>query len=147
MGGIGVFITIWMGALLATQVGVNAVLRDRAESAILAALISTATSTTSLVIVTLLARERFPPLSQLGSAPWWIWTGGLMGALYVALAPVFAVRLGGAVFFAMVLVGQMLAAMAFDHFGLFGLPQQDLELAKVIGVGFLVAGVVLIRGL
>ncbi len=146
MGGAAVLATIGMGTLLAAQVGVNGVLRDRTESAILAAMISTATSTTALLLVTLLARERLPAFSQLSSAPWWIWTGGLMGALYVALAPVMAGRLGGAFFFALVLVGQMVAALAIDHYGLMGFPQHDVNLSKVIGVGLLVAGVVLIRG-
>lgn len=146
MGGAAVLMTIGMGTLLAAQVGVNGVLRDRTNSAILAAMISTTTSTTTLLLVTLLARERLPASSLLTSAPWWIWTGGLMGALYVALAPVMAGRLGGAFFFALVLVGQMLAALVIDHFGLLGLPQQEVSVPKVIGVGLLVAGVVLIRG-
>jgi transporter family-2 protein len=146
MGGAAVLMTVGMGTLLAAQVGVNSVLRDRTESAILAAMISTATSTTTLLLVTVFARERLPTFSQLADAPWWIWTGGLMGALYVALAPVMADRLGGAFFFALVLVGQMVAALVIDHYGLMGFPQHDVSVPRVIGVGLLVAGVVLIRG-
>jgi bacterial/archaeal transporter family-2 protein len=146
MGSAAVLMTIGMGTLLAMQVGVNGVLRDRTNSAILAAMISTATSTSTLLVVTLLARERLPATAQLTSAPWWIWTGGLMGALYVALAPVMADRLGGSFFFALVILGQMLAALVIDHFGLLGLPPEDINLPKVIGAGLLVVGVVLIRG-
>jgi transporter family-2 protein len=145
MAGLAIVLTVWMGSLLATQVGVNGLLRERTGSAIHAAMISTAVSTTSLLIVNVIRGEAWPPLPDLAHMPWWLWTGGLMGALYVALAPVLAVRMGGAVFFAIVLVGQMTAALIFDQFGLLGLPQHDISLPRVAGALMLVAGVVLIR--
>jgi transporter family-2 protein len=145
MAGLAVLLTVWMGSLLVTQVGVNGLLRDRTGSAIHAAMISTAVSTTSLLILNLVRGQPWPPLPELAQMPWWLWTGGLMGALYVALAPVLAVRMGGAFFFAAVLLGQMLAALIFDQFGLLGLPQHDISLPRVLGVIMLIAGVVLIR--
>jgi transporter family-2 protein len=108
-------------------------------------MISTAVSSTSLLLVTLIRGHAWPSFSEMTSMPWWLWTGGLMGALYVALAPLLAVRMGGAVFFAVVLVGQMLAAMIFDQYGLLGLPQHDFSIPRLLGAMMLVAGVVLIR--
>ncbi len=42
-------------------------------------------------------------------------------------------------------VGQMLGSLAFDHFGLLGLPQQPANAMRLGGAALLVIGVVLIR--
>jgi len=39
----------------------------------------------------------------------------------------------------------MLGSLAFDHFGLFGVPQHSASLVRLAGVAFLILGVVLIR--
>jgi transporter family-2 protein len=54
-------------------------------------------------------------------------------------------RLGAATVLALIVVGQMLGALAFDHFGLLGLPQHPASLARLAGAAFLLFGVVLVR--
>jgi transporter family-2 protein len=39
----------------------------------------------------------------------------------------------------------MLASIVFDQFGLLGLAQRSVDLPRLIGVGLLIGGVVLIR--
>ena len=46
---------------------------------------------------------------------------------------------------ALLVTGQMLASVALDHFGLFGLVQRSIDRPGVIGVILLIGGVVLIR--
>jgi transporter family-2 protein len=46
---------------------------------------------------------------------------------------------------AWVLAGQMLAAMALDHFGLLGYPLHPLSLGRLAGIILLIAGVLMIR--
>jgi transporter family-2 protein len=53
--------------------------------------------------------------------------------------------LGAATFLALAVVGQMLAALVIDHFGLFGLPPQAASPARAAGVALLIAGVILVR--
>jgi bacterial/archaeal transporter family-2 protein len=138
--------TIGLGTLLAIQVAVNGRLRVRTDEPVHAALISTCISTISLLLYsTLVVRQPVPDLTNLKSAPWWIWTGGLMGAAYVAFSLVLVTRLGGAMFLALVVVGQMSMAMVMDHFGLFGLTRHEISPLRVLGASFLVVGVVLIR--
>jgi bacterial/archaeal transporter family-2 protein len=140
-----VLIAVGMGSLLAVQAGINAQLRLRTGDAIQAALISTSVSTASLLIVTLIRRHPIAPLHQLTNGPWWIWTGGLLGAVIVALTLVLVTRLGSAVLFASIILGQLLAALAIDHYGLFGVPQHSVNGQRITGAVMLVAGVVLIR--
>src|SRR5262249_23383134 len=118
-----VTIAVAMGGFLAVQVAVNGRLRLRAGDPAHAALISTSISTLSLLLYSVaVVRKPWPDSTQLTSAPWWIWTGGLLGAVYVATSLVLLSRLGGAILFASIVVGQMLATLVLDHFGLFGLP-------------------------
>jgi len=81
----------------------------------------------------------------LRTGPWWMWTGGLIGAIYVAVSLNLAQRLGATVLVAVVLIGQMIAAILVDHYGLFGLDQQEISPLRILGVICLIVGVVLIR--
>jgi bacterial/archaeal transporter family-2 protein len=85
------------------------------------------------------------PAGAVARIPWWAWSGGLFGALYIGLAIVLVPQLGTATFVALLLAGQMLASVAFDHYGAFGLAERPVDLPRMIGVALLVAGVVLIR--
>ena len=43
------------------------------------------------------------------------------------------------------MTGQMIAALALDHFGWLDVQERPIDLPRVIGVALLVGGVVLIR--
>jgi transporter family-2 protein len=70
-----------------------------------------------------------------------LFLGGLLVAFYVLsvtwIAPRFGV--GNAVFF--VLLGQMIAAAAIDHFGLFGARVSPLSPTRAAGIALMAAGV------
>lgn len=80
-----------------------------------------------------------------GGGAWVAWTGGILGAIFIATAILMVPRLGGASVMALIVVGQMLGALVLDHFGLFGVPQHPVNLLRLAGAGCLVLGVVLIR--
>lgn len=134
-----------IGALAAMQPVINARLGNFAGSTALTALMSTTMSTTLLLIYALIIRPERPSLSQLSAGPWWMWTGGLIGAAYVAVSLSVAQRLGATTLAAVILVGQMAAAVAADHYGLFGLAQHQITPLRILGVLFLLLGVALIR--
>jgi len=54
-------------------------------------------------------------------------------------------QIGAATFIGLVITGQMLASVAFDHFGWLGLTQRPIDAPRLIGVALLIGGVVLIR--
>lgn len=80
-----------------------------------------------------------------GPTSWLSWTGGLFGALFIGTAILMVPRLGAATVLALIVVGQMLGSLAFDHFGLFGLPHHPVSLTRLAGAASLLLGVVLIR--
>jgi bacterial/archaeal transporter family-2 protein len=139
-------IAVGMGTFLALQAGVNGRLRLRAGDPVHAALISTTISTLSLLIYSVaVVRKPWPDPAVMASAPWWIWTGGLMGAAYVVTSLVLITRLGGALTLSLLVVGQMLAALIIDHFGLLGISRHEITPIRALGAVCLVTGVVLIR--
>ncbi|HEY9789167.1 MAG TPA: DMT family transporter [Candidatus Obscuribacterales bacterium] len=133
------------GACSVTQIAVNARLREAVESPIAATLISIMVS--ALVLIPILSaglwgRGRFDNLQAL---PWWAWIGGACGAFFLVANIVSIPRLGAALTVACALVGQVIAAMLIDSFGLFGVPKTLPNPYRMCGAAMLVLGVVLLQ--
>lgn len=133
------------GLCLPTQAGINAQLGEWTRSPVLAALISFAVGTAALFVYALIARIPLPALASVGAQPWWLWSGGLLGAFFVAVAVVLVPKLGATTMLALILAGQLLASLVFDHFGLLGFPIHPISAGRLLGVALLGAGVLLIR--
>ena len=133
------------GIGLPTQAGINAQLGLWTRSSIIAALISFAVGTLALGIVTVTTALPFPLWSSAAALPWWIWSGGLLGAFFVAASTFIAPQLGATTMLALILAGQIVASVLFDHFGLLGYPLHPLNLQRALGLLLLIAGVLLIR--
>ena len=70
---------------------------------------------------------------------------GIFGAIFIGTAIFMVPRLGAATVLALIVVGQMIGSLAFDHFGLFGVPQHAANPVRLAGAAFLVLGVTLVR--
>lgn len=145
MTSIYLIIALVGGLALTFQAGVNAQLGVRVGNPVRAAFISFAVGTVALLIFSLAQRSPWPQVQPLAAAPWWVWIGGLLGAVYVILTVTVAPQLGAAVFFALVVGGQMLASLVADHFGWVGFPLHPISLGRVAGAALILAGVVLVR--
>jgi transporter family-2 protein len=78
-------------------------------------------SATCLLLYQVVVRSKWPAAAQFSGMPWWVWTGGLLGAFNV-LAPVLLVgRLGAALLFTVIITGQLICALLVDHLGVLGL--------------------------
>jgi len=133
------------GFCLPTQAGINTQLNLWSQSAVLAATISFAVGTIGLLVYALLLRIPWPTVGAINQHPWWIWTGGLLGAFLVASTVVLAPRLGAASMIALIIAGQMTASLALDHFGWLGYQVQPISGLRILGGVLLVSGVMLIR--
>jgi bacterial/archaeal transporter family-2 protein len=133
------------GVSFVLQASVNARLRTGLGSPNWAALVSYAGGTVAMVLVVLAAQGPWLSADAIRTTPWWSWTGGLLGAVYVVIIILLLPRLGTAAVIALFVVGQMVASLAIDNFGLFGVPKQPADAARIAGAILLVAGVVLIR--
>jgi transporter family-2 protein len=74
-----------------------------------------------------------------------VWTAGILGAFYVAAVIILAPKLGTALTFSLIVAGQMIISIIFDNYGLLGLPIKQINWQRLLGVAFLITGVLLIR--
>lgn len=132
------------GVCLPTQAGINSRLNLWTQSPILAAAISFAVGTLALVLYALAVRIPLPSHSSLAQHPWWIWSGGLLGAFLVAATVVMAPRLSAGTMIALIVTGQMITSIVLDHFGLVGYPVHPVNMLRLFGVVLLVGGVALV---
>ena len=133
------------GIGLPTQTGINAQLGLWTRSSLSAALISFVVGTVALSIITVATAAPLPAWSSAATLPWWIWSGGIMGAFFVAASTFIAPQLGATTMLALILAGQIVASVLYDHFGLLGYPLHPLNLQRIIGLLLLLAGVITIR--
>ena len=141
-----ILIAVAGGALVVIQTSINAKVRIQADSPWQAALVSTTVSTVFLfVLSTAITHHPYPPVAKIQGTPWWIWTGGILGAVYVALTLVLVKKLGSGVLFSAVVLGQMIAALLIDQFGLIGAARHEITPPRVLGVVMIVSGVALVR--
>jgi transporter family-2 protein len=143
-----VLLMVLAGAAVAAQIGINAQLRAAAGSALWATNISFAVSMLAGLVVAgvaaALGRITFPD-QALWRAPWWVWIGGLGGAMYVLFAILLTRRLGIAVLSAAGILGQLVASLVIDHYGWLGAPVQRLSATRVLGAILLTIGAALVR--
>ncbi len=87
--------------------------------------------------------QAFPGLGELRQAPWWSYSGGLIVAFYVLTITFLAPRLGVGTAIALIVTGQVLAALAIDHFGLLRSLTVGLTPTRAVGGILMVIGVFL----
>ena len=133
------------GTLLPTQAGINAQLAKQLGHPLLAATVSFSFGTVALLLFTVMSHISLPALGRLIQIPWYLWLGGLLGVIYLTATIVFAPLLGAATMIGLIILGQMLAAITLDHFGLVGFPVHPLSLWRVVGVILLITGVVFVQ--
>ena len=77
--------------------------------------------------------------------PWWMWTGGLCGAIIVFGNAWLVPKVGVGVFTMSLLVGQLALSMLMEHYGWLGAPRKPITWLKIVGILLMLAGVALIR--
>lgn len=133
------------GISLVVQQALNANLRTALNSAAWSGFMSYFLGVLCMVALALLTRDPVPSVATAARIPWFAWSGGLFGAIFIGLGIFLVPRLGAATFFALLIAGQMLGSVAFDHFGVLGVPVHPVSAVRIAGAALLVAGVVLIR--
>ena len=138
----GLAVLVGMGLTL--QIGLNAIVGARLGSPLAAAVANFGVGLVALIAIAAVAAPRVQAAS-IASVPVWAWVAGLLGAVYVASTTLLGPRLGAATLLALVLVGQLVAAIVVDHFGIVGFPRHPFGWQRAVGVALLLAGMLMIR--
>ena len=134
------------GGCVVVQQALNATLRSElSSSAFWAAFVSYTAGMLTLFFVLVVTREPWPALSMIAKSSPLSWIGGIFGTVYIVASIMLLPRLGAMTVIALLITGQMLTSVAFDHFGLLGLTQRPIDMYRAAGAFLLILGVLLVR--
>jgi transporter family-2 protein len=131
------------GALLPLQALVNGRLGSALGSPLWASMSQNFVGAAAMGCVILAVREPPPPVGQIAAAPLWGWVGGALGMIYVLSALLATPRLGATRAMTVVIVGQLVASVLLDQFGVLH-QARPANLATFAGLALLAAGAFLI---
>lgn len=140
---VAVALAVFAGLFVGMQPPVNARL-GRTVGSVQAATLSFIVGTVALALLATLFYGGLGSFSSVGKAPWWAFVGGLLGAVYVTVAILTVRTLGVSGLTAIVITGQLTAAVLIDRFGLLGISKQPIGGERIVGLILLVAGVLLV---
>ncbi|AZZ60145.1 DMT family transporter [Oenococcus sp. UCMA 16435] len=134
------------GMFSASQTAINGHLGTVLNSAVKAAFVSFLIGAIALWIIVAVVEHGYhfaPAFTR--KFPWWIWIGGLIGALFV-LGNAYLVPLIGTGFtVVIVLLGQIVGSMLVDQFGWFAAKRNPIIPVQVLGIISMIIGIALIK--
>jgi bacterial/archaeal transporter family-2 protein len=133
------------GVSFVFQQAVNSNLRVEIGSPWWAGFVSYLGGTIVMLAVALAVHQSLPAAGMLGRSHAMSWTGGIFGAIYIGISILLVPRLGAATVIALLVAGQMIGSLIFDHFGLFALPVHHVTAPRAIGAVLLLLGAILVR--
>ena len=133
------------GVSVAVQQVLNGSLRAALASPAWAGFVSYIGGLLTMIVVLIALGEHLPSGKMIANTPWWAWSGGLFGGIFILLMILLLPPLGAATLIALVVAGQMATAITLDHFGAFGLTAHPISGSRLLGAALLIAGVVLIK--
>ena len=127
------------------QSAMNTQLSKSLQSPYFSALTVFAVAFTGLMLYVLISGFAVPAVSQFAGAPKWSYLGGILGGTYILLIVLLAPKLGIGNVTVMVLMGQVVAAIIIDQFGLLGATVHQITWQRATGIVLLCTGVFLIK--
>lgn len=135
-------LAVLAGALVAAQGPIYARLAHALGGPVQAALTAFASATCVLAALAA-AGGVLPRAADLRALPLWVWAGGVLGIMVVAISTVAVPRLGAAGYLVALVAGQMVAGALYDRAGAFGLPPRAPSALNWLGLALVVAGALL----
>jgi transporter family-2 protein len=140
---LALIVMVLVGGLVALQAPLNSVL-GKAVGSFQAAAWAFVVGLIPLVALSALTGG-LSESARAGQLAWYyIFGGGLIGAIYVASVLVMVRSLGAGGVTAATIAGQLTLSVALDHYGALGLPRSPVDFRKLLGVALLAAGTLLV---
>lgn len=134
------------GIFLAMQGGFNAQLGVQLKNPLMASLVAFFFSMVFAVLLVLLSLKSFPKASILLGIPKYLWfTGAFFSVVGICLYYYTIPRLGISTMISLGLFGQLLFSTIAGHHGWFGMPQEPMEIKRILGVVAMCIGIFLIK--
>lgn len=134
-----------VGVMIASQASVNAHLARFLGSPVSVSFVSLLSATVLIIPLLWVMKAPIVSFDQLSQAPWWAWLGGVFGMISLTCIVMIVPKIGVGAFTVTMLAGQILMALAIDHFGLFDMAQRHINGVKLLGVLLVFSGVVCVQ--
>lgn len=138
-------VALLIGGLLAIQGSINSQLGGILKNPFLAAFVSFFVGTITLFVLNVLIRSELPAKETIASIPLYLFIGGIIGAIYVSSAIILIPKIGVATMLGASIGGQMIVASIIDHYGFFNIAVHPVSPGRIIGIIFLIIGVILMQ--
>ena len=139
-------IAVLSGCLSASVTGAYAQLSSIVGNPVQATTVAFFVATMALLLFcTCLGKTQLVGKAFSRDYPWWMWTGGLCGAVIVFGNAWLVPKVGVGVFSMALLVGQLTLSMLMEHNGWLGAPRKRIAWPQIVGILLMLAGVALIR--
>lgn len=136
-------LALGIGIAMTIQTAVNTQLKEYLHSPLQAALLSFLVGTIVLAIFVFFQATPKPTVSDLAHIPWYLWIGGLLGVYAISLSIYTAPKLGFLSLSGLIIFGQVLTSMLFDHFGWLGTEKVSINWQRLLGGVVIFIGVLL----
>jgi bacterial/archaeal transporter family-2 protein len=113
-------LVVGAGVSVALQQVLNANLRMELGYPWWVGFISYLVGTVAMLVIAITSGGSWLSEAMAARTSWITWTGGIFGAIFIGTTILTVPRLGVATVLALIVVGQMLCSLVFDHFGLLG---------------------------
>jgi transporter family-2 protein len=97
-----------------------------------------------VALAVLMLTEGIPSKLPIKSTPWYLYCGGIFVIFYVLSITWVAPNFGVSNAVSFVLLGQLLAMTVIDRYGFAGAPKYSITSQRLIGLAFMVVGVLLV---
>lgn len=138
-------IALAAGAAVPFLASINAAFGQAIGNVWWASLVLCAVAFATIGTVAVASGSGLPGPSAFAGTAWWHVTAGGFFTVYIVSMTFVAPRIGLGNAIVLVIAAQIVTAVVIDHFGLLGAAATPLDWKRALGVGFLVAGVVLAR--
>jgi len=140
------FLTLIVGGLIPLQAVLNTRLGRQVGGSLMGSLMSFTVGIICLIVLNMATNpSAILQLKPMVVTPWYLWLGGLIGAVFVAYITWVNQQQGVALTFALVVSGQIFVSLLIDHYGLLGSALRTITLEKLIGAALIIAGLILIK--
>jgi transporter family-2 protein len=132
---VAVLLGVVAGTIVGVQRALNGQINEHSQQSFTTSLLNFAMGTTFLLILLIFAiATGGMELSPLPAGPWWIYTGGAIGVIYIAFTSTIVQHLGVLTFTLISVGGQLVGSLLIDLFS----PTEGVQISV-----YLVTGIVL----
>lgn len=142
---------IFIGSASAIQTAVNGKLGETLHSPLRASVVSFSVGILFLTfcLFTAFAKNSICHKTRIREKTsenrWWIWTGGILGGIFILANIFLAERIGTEPTVVSSLIGMIIGGLVIDSFGLFRIPAQKIRVPRILGIFLMLLGIFAIQ--